>query len=342
MLAAMPHPALLTGPRHEICAFNRLARTTLRLAEDAIGTALLDVLSSRIREAGPRLTDLAACLDDRDTESLLPLRLEVDGGVLACTWAVLSVESGGASFRLHRLYLRPEETVNHARLDFLGNVSHELRTPLSALALTLEAMLQDFDAIPPDEFLRMITLLHRNTRRLESLVSNLIDAAALQNGRLHLRRTQTSAHQLIRDASELMQSLLAAKNQRLDMRLIGRVPALNVDPKRITGVLVNLLANASRYGLPDEPIQLMVIGERGRVRFTVRQRGPGVPPHEQALVFERFYRSSNGFAVRDGSGLGLAIVKEIVEMHGGSVGLKSQPGKTTAFWFTIPVKGTSP
>ena len=182
----------------------------------------------------------------------------------------------------------------------------------------------------------MIVLLHRNTRRLDSHVSNLIDAAALQNARLQLRRVPTNPHSLIRDASDFVQPLLQIKNQKLDMRLIGHVPALVVDSKRIVGVLTNLLSNASRYGPSGEPVQLLVSGEGTLVRFTVRQRGTGIPKQEQALLFQRFYRASTGETVQGGSGLGLAIVKEIVEMHGGEVGLLSKPG-STAFWFTLPV-----
>jgi signal transduction histidine kinase len=201
-------------------------------------------------------------------------------------------------------------------------------------------MLQEYQSIQPDQLGNMLALLVRNTRRLESLVSNLIDAAGLQNGKLQLRKSAATVQSLVRDAYDFVLPLLDAKHQRLETRTTGEPPVLTVDAKRIVGVLVNLLANANRYGVPNEPIQLLIANEGTFIRFTVRQKGPGIPKEEQALLFERFYRTSSGAAVSGGSGLGLAIVKDIVEMHGGTVGMHSKPGLTTAFWFTLPTDGS--
>lgn len=273
---------------------------------------------------------------------MLPVRLRVHGSVRDGTWGMFPLRGPNESRHLlHRLYLHEEEQPDQAEIDFLANVSHDFRTPLAALAATVEVMMQDYQTLSAPELGMMIRLLHRNTRRLESLVGNLLDAASLRNGKFQLRRSVVSPHSLLRDASDHVQSLLSNKNQKLDMRLIGHVPALLVDSKRIVAVLVNLLSNANRYGDPDEPIQLLVSGEGTQVRFTIRQRGPGIPEQEQARLFHRFYRASTSEGVHGGSGLGLAIVKEIVEMHGGTVGVMSKTG-STAFWFTLPLEGVQP
>lgn len=341
VLHALGEPALVTGEWHEVRAYNEPAGRLLGLDEGQGTCALVDRLRplARSGDSGPHA--LAECLSACEGESLIPIRLLVDGSPVTGTWSVVPVgaATAGRGFHLHRFYAQEPDKMDTSRVDFLANVSHELRTPLSALVATTEVMLQDCGTIPAEELGKMIGLLHRNTRRLEALVSNLIDAAGLQNGKLQLRRSPANAHSLVRDATDFVQPLLSAKNQKLDVRQIGHVPALLVDAKRIVGVLVNLLSNASRYGPPNEPVQLLVAGEGTLVRFTVRQRGPGIPKHEQPLLFQRFYRASTGEMVQGGSGLGLAIVKDIVEMHGGMVGVASKPGTSTAFWFTLPLEG---
>ncbi len=339
VLAALDGPALLTGKRDEICAYNALAGSVLGATEDHRGTGLIQLLRPLSPQAG-WLASLDECLSSCEGQAMIPAYLTVLGGRRTATWSVLPLARPGLPrYCLHRMYLHEEEQNDHGAVDFLANVSHDLRTPLTALAATMELVMQDYETMPTEELGKMVSLLHRNTRRLEALVNNLLDAANLQNGKFQLRRSASSAHSLIRDASDFVQPLLSNKNQKLDMRLIGQVPALVVDSKRIIGVLVNLLSNANRYGEPNEPIQLLVSGEDSQVRFTVRQRGPGIPEHEHARLFHRFYRGSTGEGVQGGSGLGLALVKEIVEMHGGTVGLMSKPG-STAFWFTLPVEGS--
>lgn len=341
LLHALREPALITGPSAQLLRFNHPAQKLLRLRDSDIGRCLTDVLQPLACDDPTGLGMLGQHLKNSGSEILVGIRLKGKAVPMQGTWSILPLGCGSSKSdcRLHRLSVHQEDDLDKSRMDFLANVSHELRTPLSALVATTEVMLQDYQNIPVAELGKMIGLLHRNTRRLESLVSNLLDAAGLQNGKLQLRMSTASAHSLIRDATDFVQPLLTSKNQKLDVRMIGRAPALVVDSKRIVGVLVNLLSNASRYGPPNEPIQLLVSGEGTLVRFTVRQRGPGIPEEEQAFLFQRFYRASTGESVQGGSGLGLAIVKEIVEMHGGNVGLVSKPGKTTAFWFTLPLKG---
>lgn len=340
LLAAHEEPALLTGQRLQIRAFNHRAGELLGLSPAHLGRPVPEVL----RKCGACETRTIDALVETaavsDSESFLPIKLLVGGRPIAGTWSVLPIGYGETdAFWLHRFYVEQSDHVDPARVDFLANVSHELRTPLSALVATTELMLQDYQTLPAVELGTMINLLHRNTRRLEALVSNLLDAAALQNGKLHLRLSSTSVESLLRDASDFVLPLLNSKNQKLETRLGGTLPVLALDARRLVGVLVNLLSNASRYGLPNEPIRLAVNVERDLVRFSVSQKGPGIPRHEQVQLFQRFYRGTTGEKVSGGSGLGLAIVKEIVEMHGGTVGLVSNPGKTTTFWFTIPLGG---
>ncbi len=338
----MDEPCLLTDCKQDIRAANAQASNLLARGEQLVGMSLPLLLQRRAPNQLASVSEILSPLPEEAGEATVPIRLLLDDTAVRVNWAVRPVDGRfGSSFRLHRFFRQQEEEEDVAQVQFLANVSHELRTPLSALVATTELMLQDYHTIPSIELGQMIGLLHRNTRRLESLVSNLIDAAGLQNGKLQLRKSATTVESLVRDAADFVQPLLKSKNQRLEHKVLGTPPVLVIDAKRIVGVLVNLFSNASRYGLPNEPIQLLVSVEGTLVRFTVRQKGSGIPKHEQALLFQRFYRGSTGETQSGGSGLGLAIVKDIVELHGGTVGVMSKPGKTTAFWFTLPLIGAT-
>ncbi len=342
-LAALDEPAILTDPSGRLSLYNATAGQVLCLRTSSTGTPLVALLRAvpDLDEQDVALIEMHA-VTARAGETILAVGRRQAPRRVVGTWSMLTMGTGptGAPWLLHRLYLRKKEKLDASQVEFLANVSHELRTPLTAMAAASQVMLQEYQSIQPDQLGNMLALLVRNTRRLESLVSNLIDAAGLQNGKLQLRKSAATVQSLVRDAYDFVLPLLDAKHQRLETRTTGEPPVLTVDAKRIVGVLVNLLANANRYGVPNEPIQLLIANEGTFIRFTVRQKGPGIPKEEQALLFERFYRTSSGAAVSGGSGLGLAIVKDIVEMHGGTVGMHSKPGLTTAFWFTLPTDGS--
>lgn len=332
LVEAFTEPAILTAAAgHRIAAYNQAAGKLLGPERLVQGASLLDAVRAASERAEAGAADVRSPAD-----TLVPLRLNAPSGLSSVLWQShpLDRESG---MYLHRFLPADSSAEEPVRLEFLANVTHELRTPLSAMVATTEFMLQDYRVVDPQELGQMIALLHRNTRRLEALVSNLLDAAALQAGRFQLRRATATVVSLVQDATDFVQPLLANKNQRLDTRFMGHQPALVVDSKRVVGVLVNLLSNASRYGPPNEAVQLLVSTEGTVVRFTVRQKGPGIPRSEQARLFQRYYRASTSEHVPGGSGLGLAIVKDIVEMHGGSVGVDSRPSGGTAFWFTLPI-----
>ncbi len=342
-LDALDEPALLTDPSGTLCLHNAAAGQVLGLRPSNNRTPLTCMLHAlpSVEEADVALIEKH--MGEAHTgETILAVRCNQATTRRACTWSMLSLDVGvtGKPWLLHRLYLRRKERLDTSQVEFLANVSHELRTPLTAMAAASQVMLQEYQSIPPHQLGNMLALLVRNTRRLESMVSNLIDAAGLQNGKLQLRKSATTVQSLVRDAYDFVLPLFDAKHQRLETRTTGDPPTLSVDAKRMVGVLVNLLSNANRYGLPNEPIQLLIANEGAFVRFTFRQKGTGIPKEEQSLLFERFYRTSSGATVSGGSGLGLAIVKDIVEMHGGTVGMHSKPGQTTAFWFTLPIDGT--
>ena len=141
---------------------------------------------------------------------------------------------------------------------------------------------------------------------------------------------------VIDDAVEIVEGILAPRAQRANVQVDRELPPVMADSLRVRQVFSNLLSNASKYSADGDVIVVRAERSDGHVRVSIRDRGAGIPADQQAGLFERFYRVRPGNE-EPGIGLGLAICKGIVEAHGGSIGVESEPGTGTTVWFTLPV-----
>jgi signal transduction histidine kinase len=228
-----------------------------------------------------------------------------------------------------------------APVDVLATLGHELRTPLATLRATLE-LLADLPPVGADaERRELLPRLERSVGWLERLVDNLTTVALVQSGNLPLRRRPLALDEALSAAVGLLQPLLERRGQRVIVRCPAPTPWVSADPTWIGQVLVNLLANASAYSPPGAEIALTVSVAPGCVEIRVRDQGPGIPRCEQGRIFRPYARGRVGREARgSGLGLGLHIVRTLVELHDGTVGVRSVPGQGAAFWFRLPT--TSP
>lgn len=216
----------------------------------------------------------------------------------------------------------------------LNTVSHELKTPLTSLDATLQVLqrrLARGEAIDPAQFDRVLGLSRRMTR----MIDDLLDAARIESGGLTLSLERVSLTGICRQTAE-EQALTSGRTITLDLPEEVEVVA---DPMRVGQVLVNLLSNALKYSPSDRPVILRLRREGGTARVEVADHGPGIAAEEQARLFERAYRVP-GVEVLHGSGvglgLGLYITRRLVELQGGQIGVRSQVGEGSTFWFTLP------
>ncbi|MDQ3808985.1 MAG: ATP-binding protein [Chloroflexota bacterium] len=228
-------------------------------------------------------------------------------------------------------------------LTVLAALAHELRGPLTALAQSSELLAEDFQRLDPDQLKSMLDAIHRRTLWLQGLVENLLAAATIREGRLHLYRQSLSLSDLLADVQAVVGPLLAQRGQHLRVRLPQRLPEVLVDSRRLGQVLINLILNASKFGQANTSIDLTISVCGTHVRVAVADRGPGVRPEEAERLFEPYYRAAATLGSgKDGLGLGLSIVKSIVEAHGGRVGVSSRRGGGARFWFELPTVGHAP
>ena len=234
----------------------------------------------------------------------------------------------------------PRSTQPAHELSVLATVAHELRGPLTALAQSSELLAEDFLHLDPEQIKSMLGAMHRRTLWLQGLVENLLCAATIREGRLHLYRQSLSMSDLLADVEAVVGPILAQREQRLRIRMSQRMPEVLADSRRLGQVLVNLILNASKFGVASTPIDVTITTRNGAVRVSVADRGPGVSLDQVDRLFEPYYRApESAGSGKDGVGLGLSIVKSIVEAHGGDVGLESRRGGGARFWFSIPTVG---
>jgi PAS domain S-box-containing protein len=231
------------------------------------------------------------------------------------------------------------EAVHRLLGHFLANVAHEFRTPLSALAASVELLLDQAPDLSDTELEELLTSLHLGVLGLQTLIDNLLESASIEAGQFRVHPRPSNLGEIVAEAIGMMEPLLDKHGQHLVVELPAAIPTVRADPRRTVQVLVNLLSNASRYGPDDAEIEISATVRGDWVRVTMADSGPGVPPQHRQDLFRRFAHPglANDYA-QVGAGLGLSVVKTVVEAHGGEVGIDDREGGGSVFWFTLPVE----
>ena len=220
--------------------------------------------------------------------------------------------------------------------DFLLQVAHELRSPITALSASLDLLHQDALDMPRAQLQKMLATLMRSALRLEHLVENMLDAGSIEAGTFQVRASPTSVRAALKEALEVVQHHLDAKEQRLVTQISPAADRVLADPRRTTQVLANLIANASKYSPESTTITVSTGRIDGSVEVVVADQGPGIPEDERPRLFQPFYRSRTAREAAGGVGLGLTICRAIVQAQGGDIRIASGPDRGTSVHFTIP------
>lgn len=234
--------------------------------------------------------------------------------------------------------------LNKLQSEFLTNVSHELRTPLTSI-LAFTELLEWNSGLSEEERQENLEDIRESAAQLLQMINNLLDAAKLEAGKVKLEKKACQAAKIVAESAKAILPLAAKKEVLLSINVPDDLPLLSVDEERIKQVLINLLGNAVKFTPAGGSITLCAglnPGQNGEIRFSVTDTGPGIVKKEQARIFSRFRQGDSALAAGiAGSGLGLYLAKEIVVMHGGKIGVSSNPGEGATFFFTLPLGGVS-
>ncbi len=224
--------------------------------------------------------------------------------------------------------------------QFLANMSHELRTPLNSVIGFSDLLLGMLPDTGPDvatqrDYLETIA---RNGRHLLELINDLLDLSKIAAGRMELRLEPIDLQALLREAADTVRAQLEARTHTLAIEPPRDHVLVQGDSGRLRQVLLNLLSNAIKFTPDGGRIALSArLDEPGRVRIAVSDSGIGIAAEDQDKLFKEFVQLDASASRRyEGTGLGLALSKRLVELHGGTIGVHSELGKGSTFWFTLP------
>lgn len=285
-------------------------------------------------------------LDREHALCFMPLRMGVRSvGSLALSGCDLSRQTLEAIGSLAATAIERANTVekltkteaaresDRLRSVLLDSVTHEFRTPLTAIKASAETLLSDVELDKPQRK-DLLTVINEESDRLNHLIGEAAEVAQLDSHQLQLHLEPHQIGEAVEAAiAQLCPSL---QNHTVNTRLAENLPSVRMDVARISEVLVHLLDNAGKYSPTASSIQITAELRDGEVITSVADHGPGIDDIEQEMIFEKFYRGRNQRATIQGTGMGLAIARAIVELHGGKIGVTSQVGRGSLFYFSLP------
>jgi two-component system sensor histidine kinase KdpD len=245
--------------------------------------------------------------------------------------AATAIERAGTVEKLTKTEAARES--DRLRSVLLDSVTHEFRTPLTAIKASAETLLSDVE-LEGSQRKDLLTVINEESDRLNRLIGEAAEVAQLDSHQVQL---QLEPHH-IKEAvdSAISQSRQALHDYEVHISIPEHLPLIPMDVERIREVLIHLLDNAAKYSRAGSSIQITAELRDGEVVTSVADHGPGIEDVEQDMIFEKFYRGRNQRMTVQGTGMGLAIARAIVELHGGKIGVTSQVGRGSLFYFSLP------
>jgi signal transduction histidine kinase len=231
------------------------------------------------------------------------------------------------------------EIANKHKSDFLANMSHELRTPLNAIIgfseVLMEKMFGEVNAKQAD-YLKDI---HESGRHLLSLINDILDLSKIEAGKMELEVSTFHLPTAISNAMTLVRERAQRHGIQLGTEIDPRLGEFQGDERKLKQIMLNLLSNAVKFTPDGGRVDVSAKLDTTVVEIAVKDTGIGIAPEDQALVFEEFRQVGRDVMRKaEGTGLGLALTRKFVELHGGRIGLASNPGKGSTFTVTLPIR----
>jgi signal transduction histidine kinase len=336
---SLPDPVLIFDPERHLIAVNHAAETNLNVtldaeAEDPLAPAPPEVRATVDRLAAQVLSGKGAYQPRGLEDALRTVAGGQEAFLLPRATPVVSDKGGviGAAILLQDVtrLMRFDEL----KSNLVATVAHEFRTPLTSLRMALHLCLEQAVGPITDKQAYLLHAARQDTERLQQIVDDLLDLSRIQSGHIELNRRPVDAATLARDAARSFEATAETKGIDLRVELMPSLGEVVVDPERVGLAFDNLLGNAIKYTPSGGRVTVSAESHDQVVRFAIRDTGPGIPPEHRQAIFERFFRMPG--ATEPGAGLGLYIAKEIVDAHGGRIGVDGEPGQGSTFWLELP------
>ena len=221
------------------------------------------------------------------------------------------------------------------KTDLIATVSHELKTPLTSMQMAVYLLLEEKVGPLNAKQLELALAARNNSDRLLTMIEDLLDLARFEGGAALIDKKPVPSRDLVEEAARREKELVTSRGLELKIEMEPRLPTVNVSRSRIDQVFANLISNAVKVSPRGTAITISARNEDAKhVRFAVKDEGPGILRDLQRRIFDKFFRVPE--QSEEGAGLGLSIAREIILAHGGSIGVESDQGEGSEFFFTLP------
>lgn len=306
-------------------------------SDELNGLPVVSILHSEKKEGADReiFEELIAKATDRTDERSVKRK---NGEIFPVELSVTSFTVFSNQYwLLVMLDITERKEIERLKQEFVSMVSHDLRTPLTSIQVFLNMLARGLFGQVPENVLKKATMADRNASRLINLINDLLDIEKMESGQLSLACENTTIQSVIERSVESVRAF--AEQHGIAIESGGTADAqLYADGDRLVQVMVNLLGNAVKFSPRGTAVSVAALEEEdGFLTVKVIDHGRGIPGHLRQTIFERFKQvEAKDSTEKKGTGLGLAICKAIVEQHGGTIGVESEPGEGSTFWFKLP------
>ncbi|MBC3268749.1 MULTISPECIES: ATP-binding protein [Pseudomonas] len=312
---------------------NPVAQRQLGWEDDRLGQGLGTALGRPELDAQLQLVLRGGTLERAPED----LNIEIDGESRLLTYSLTPVSHTqghilGAVMVLHDV--TEQRAFERVRSEFVLRASHELRTPVTGMHMAFGLFRERTQFAPESREADLLDTVNEEMQRLMQLINDLLNFSRYQNGLQKLTLAPCSIDDLLEQAQSRFADVAAAQGIALTVEVQGPLPRLQADQAQLDRVLDNLIDNALRHTTRDGQIRLQARRHGERVIISVEDNGEGIPYGQQGRIFEPFVQVGRK---KGGAGLGLALCKEIVQLHGGRMGVYSRPGQGTQFYMALAV-----
>jgi NtrC-family two-component system sensor histidine kinase KinB len=329
-LRAFPDPILVFSTDREIQLQNAAADVFLQQIGgnlDSVGplTAYIDQSLKGSADFQPTSFDKAIPMSLNGSEKFFLPRVLTMRNEAGVPVGVVVVLQDVTRFRM----------ADDVKTDLIATVSHELKTPLTSMQMAVYLLLEEKVGPLNPKQTELLLAARSNSDRLFEMIEDLLDLARFEGGAALIEKKAVSSDELIEAAAAREKELIVSRGRELKVEKEAHLPRVAVSRARIDQVFSNLVSNAVKYSPTGSTITFSARREDAKnVRFSVTDQGPGVPKELRRRIFDKFFRASE--IGDEGAGLGLSIAREIVLAHGGNIGVESEEGKGSEFFFTLP------